>query len=120
MDIVYWRNNLDINLIVLPSLGGEQKDSKLSLGPMPFCRISESFVFVLLSKRYPGPGSPEAGRQVAWHWPLILRIVAIGQVSQIGVDTPGRVAVGSLNKDRPSVNLEMSNKFQDNVWSVVW
>ena len=48
MDIVYWRNNLDINLIVLPSLDGEQKDCKLSLGPMPFCRISESFVFVLV------------------------------------------------------------------------
>ena len=28
MDIVYWRNNLDINLIVLPTFGGEQKDLK--------------------------------------------------------------------------------------------
>ena len=65
MDIVYWRNNLDINLIVLPSLGGEQKDSKLSLGPMPFCRISESFVFVLFSKIYPGPGRPASGMTLA-------------------------------------------------------
>ena len=32
MDIVYWRNNLDINLIVLPTFGGEQKDLKIILG----------------------------------------------------------------------------------------
>ena len=114
MDIVYWRNNLDINLIVLPTFGGEQKDLKFILGRNACkkdLRLLYFFLFALLSRVRPASGMTLAINFAnCRHWS--------GVTDWSGHSGwPG--AVGSLNKDRPSVNLEMSYKFQDNVLSVV-
>ena len=79
-------------------------------------RISDSnnfFLFVLLSK---GRRSPASGLTLAINFANCRHWSGVTDWSGHS-GWPG--AVGSLNKDRPSVNLEMSYKFQDNVLSVV-